>query len=1402
MIDRLIEFSVRRRGWILLCGVIWTIAGVFAVAHTPMDAVPDLSENQVIVFADWPGHGPEEIEEQVTYPLSLQFQGLPGVRVCRGSSDVGTATLYLIFDDDVSFTTARERVQSRLAAGTNELPQGVAPRLAAEGIPTGQIFWYTVEGPGYDLGELRALQDWSIAPQLRSVPGVAEVAGVGGFIREVHVRLDQPRLLEAGLSIDEIARAIAAARTAVGGHVVTKANAEFVVEVAHSAGESDRDRFGMKALEQLIIASPGGRSVRLGDVAEVSLGVAARRGMLEKDGNEVVGGVVHARYGHNPLEVTRAVKARLRDLAAGLPTNVRIHPCYDRTPLITGAISTVSRTLVEAIIIACLAVVLVLRHWRSSLVIALSLPLAVLGAFLGMDLMRRGGLVDVQANIMSIAGIVISIGVLVDSSIVLCENVMHELRRRFGNREVQGNVDLTVIRACQAVGRPVFYSIVIMLVSFLPVFALGGIDGRMYSPLAWTKSLSLVAAAALAVTIVPALAATLIRGRIRDESESVIVRTVIQVYRPILSMLMQRPGPLIWVLAATMLVAAAALGQRWLLLAMLAAGVLAVGLTFRSTRGRTISVMSLIVLALVAESRITPLRMELRLPLNEGMVMDMPITVPRASIAQSADDVKARDMVLCRFPEVLMVVGKAGRADTPFDPAPLDMIETMVELRPRDYWPNRRLSRDQARHQATRVLNELLAANLIRLQGDDAAKEAVIDAAVDEGLYRFDAIHREVSHLRIQAFLRTLSFRLAAQLVGEVAARTVETARGAAALSESEIAAVQQRLPADRVRELVTEFNDALVGDLVTQASRFLAELKPAPADSSSSPPTGVSSSDLESAVFEELKSSSHGHWRKFLPELNADLAKRAPIAWTRIITEELILRGEVTDAALATVMQQIFTARYAPPKPHHAEGEQHEHHTMLGLADLPIIDPHPVFDEIQKRLSASFASSISLGVHDPDSLAGFGGEMDRALQMPGWTNVWTKPIQNRVDMLATGVNAEVGVRVMGRNLDDVVQASEEIANLLRTLPGAADVVADPIRGKGYVRIIPDTDRLARAGASLGEVNAVIETALSGRIVAHEAVGRERVPIRLKLAGDASDDDLTLRRLLVPVHPPIRSESPSLQRAVALDSLAEVRITEGPATIKSENGWLRNYVRLNVRDRDVLDFVDDAKRVVAAQANLPPGVFVEWTGQYEHTMQARQRLMILMPIVLASIILILFITYRDWTDAGLMALTVPGALAGGVLCQWLLGYPFSIAVGMGYIACFGMAAATGIVMLVYLREAVARHGGLEHMTLPELQEAVLDGAVHRLRPKLLTEATTILGLAPILWSTGVGAEVIRPMAAPVLGGLLVADEVIDLLLPILFYHVRRRRWLKLHPTPIESVHEPPNAPAELSSVTA
>lgn len=1410
MIPWLIALSIRHRTIVVLIAAISGVAGLYAAVHSPMDAVPDLSENQVIIFTNWPGHGPREIEEQVTYPLSLQIQGLPGVRVVRGSSDVGYSMLYVIFEDNVTFGMARQRVQERLASFQSSLPDNVVPRLAADGIPTGQIYWYTVEGQGYDLAQLRSLQDWTIAPQLRSVQGVAEIASVGGFVAELLIQVDPSLLAEYGLTVADLAAELSRPTSTVGGHVLQKANSEFVVQL-NAQADADRQ---IQIWQERRIPLSSGRSLQLREVAKVAWGPAVRRGLFEKDGSEVVAGIVHLRYGHNPLEVTRHVRARLREISAGLPIGVRIIPCYDRTPLILGAVGTVTRALIEALLIAAVCVLLVLRHVRAWLVIALSLPLSVLGTFLVMRFLRDVGFIDIQTNIMSLAGMVISIGVLIDSSIVMTENVMHHLRMRFGDEPVTGDVTETVAAACQTVGWPVFCSILVMLVSFAPVFALGGIDGRMYQPLAWTKSLALLAAAILAVTLVPALCTFLVRGRIRDESDSSVVRGVIKVYYPMLSWLLDSPGPLIYLLCATLVLAVIPLGSDLLFrgvlfgaLSLILCSAVWCNRTFRGIAGGLL----LIVMALTGQRLMRPISVEMRLPLDEGMVMDMPITIPRASITQSGDDLKARNMMLCRFPEVSMVTGKAGRADTPFDPAPLDMIESMIEFRPRAYWPKRRLLPADARRMMDRYLDDLVSAKMIEAIPADQRHE-ILDAA----LFRFDAVQRESAWQLTEQFQRRMQHELSQFLIRHVDQELCANGQSARPMSLAEIAALLSGLPPQDTKQLVlspsAESVAALWPKLVARAQR--PDRDGDISDASQRPQSatgfelknavvsafGLERSTIEAGAVRAVQQEYRRQWQAHVDTLNRTLHSRGVPTWLQLIADECFARGKISDPRLAEVYAQIAKIRATAPTPHDAKA----HDGSAPMPELPLVDPYPPFDSIRRRLIADFSRSLLLWPHDPASVAAFGGEMDRVLQMPGWTNVWTRPIQNRVDMLATGVNAEVGVRVLGRNLDDVVAASEQLATVLKDVPGAADVVADPVRGKGLIQVVPDSKRAAMMGVSLSDLQSVLEAALSGRVIDQILDGRERKVVRLRIAAQTVEvDEETLRQLPVPSRPDVSQTAtiaaegsdshdgssiatqparPALSpiKTVPLESVADVQVTEGPATIKSENGWLRNYVRLNVRDRSPFDFVDEAKRVVARRVTLPPGIFVEWTGQFEHAEQTRRTLFVLIPTVLLIIFAMLYVTYRDWTDASLMLLSAPAALAGGVLCQWILGYKFSIAVGVGYIACFGMAAATGIVMLVYLREAVELAGGLERISRTQLKQAVLNGAVHRLRPKLLTEATTILGLAPMLWSDGVGADVIRPMAAPVLGGILIADEVIDLLIPVLFYQVRLWRWNKLH----------------------
>jgi Cu(I)/Ag(I) efflux system membrane protein CusA/SilA len=1313
MIDRIIALSIRHRFAVLAAGLALAAWGLYAAIRTPVDAIPDLSENQVIVWADWPGHSPREVERQVTYPLSVGLQGLRGVRVVRASSDVGYAWLAVIFDDSVGFDQARRTLAERLPQAAADLPPGVVPRVAPDALATGQIFWYSVEGGGLDIGRLRAIQDFFVKHQLAAVPGVAEVASVGGAPGEYQIDIDPVKLRAEGVGLHAVIAAVADSNGGAGAGVVHKGNAEYVVRSVGWLGSSaeDADRFDpapvVRDLETLTIPRPDGRLVRLADVARIAYGPGPRRGVLEKDGVEIAGGVVLMSHGENPREVTQRLKRKVREVQAGLPTGVKIIPFYDRTPLIDGAIHTVTGTLVEAIVTASACVLIVLLHVRASLIIAVTLPLATLAAFAGLWLLRAIGLADIQTNVMSLAGIAISIGVLVDSSVVMAENAMHRLREHFGDRPVRGDVRAILLPACRAVGRPIFFSVVIMLLSFLPVFALGGMEGKMFRPLAATKCLALVASAALAITLVPALCTLFLRGRLRGERESPLVRGVVEVYRPALGYLLDRPAPLVWVLSATFVVGLAPVGSRPLFLATLGLGLVAVGLASRTGAGRFAAMAALLLAALVADRTIEPLGREFMAPLDEGMVMDMPITIPRASVTESLDDLKARDMLLCRFPEVAMVVGKAGRAETPTDPAPLDMIETMVEFRRREFWPRRKLLPRDARRQSEAVLDALAARGLVD-PPSAPDRTAVLDEATPAALARFDVLMREYAYQRNREFERSLR---------------------------------------------------------IDPARLALDGPDPAYLDG----------------------------WAAHVRRLDGELLDRGAGTYARLAIEELLARATVRDPALVAYLAELTRLRNEPEPSgrhhHHANAEPGEMVMLRAVEPPPTLPPQPALDAIQAELGRGFARGLLLWRKDRDEIAGFGGELDRAVPMPGWTNVWTMPIQNRVDMLATGVNTAVGVRVLGRTLDDVVAASESIAEVVREIPGAADVVADPIRGKGYLEVRIDRTRAGRLGVTAAALNAAVEGAVGGTVATHAVQGRERHPVRVRYGRDWRRDEEDVRRVLVPARAPDGSA-----RQVPLGEVADVRIVEGPATIKSENGLRRPSVRLNVRGRDAAEFVAEARRIVAARVRLPEGTYTEWTGQFEHEARASRTLRVIVPIVLALIFLVLYATYLDLADAALMLLAVPGAIAGGVFFQWLLGYKFSVTVWVGYIACFGMATSTGIIMLVYLREAVERAGGLEALSLDGLRRAVLDGAVHRLRPKLLTEGTTVLGLAPMLWAAGIGSEVIRPMAAPVLGGILIADEVIDLLLPVLFYRVRRRRWRRLHGAVGSSA--PPDAVAE------
>ncbi len=1334
MIDRVIEWSVRNRFLAVALVLAVALWGAWALEHTPVDAIPDLSENQVIVFADWMGRSPQEVEDQITYPLSTSLQGLAGVKAVRASSEFNYSMIDVIFDDDVDFYFARGRVLERLTTISSSLPAGVVPYMAPDATALGQIFWYTVEGKDTDLGELRAAQDWYVRYQLSSVPGVAQVASVGGMPREWQVDVDPERLSGYGVTLGELYSAVARSNSSVGGRVVQKGNAEYLVRGVGWIKDA-RD------VEDTVVASRDGTPIRVRDVASVQLGSELRRSVLEKNGSEAVGGVVMMRYGENPLEVTKRIHERLRELAPGLPQGVRVVPFYERTRLIESAVDTVKHTLLEEMLVASIVILLVMMHVGASLVVCITLPLAVLGAFIWM---RFTG---VSSNIMSLSGIAISIGVLVDQAIVLTDNAMHALRAKFGDAKVTGDTRELLIAPCKQVGRPIFFATLIMVISFLPVFALTGMEGKMFHPLAWTKTFALISVAILSITLLPAVLPTVLRGRMRDEEESWLVRSVVVIYRPVLAWLMER--------------------HRGVVLSF--AAILGVGCVLAGRLGR-----------------------EFMPPLDEGSILDMPVTVPRASVTQAADDLKARDALLRQFPEVEMVVGKAGRADTPTDPSPLDMVETTVDLRPRDLWPRRHLAYADAKSETRAVLDWLSDHDILERQLQGERAQAVASDATMFALERFDATMRNQALLRSREEAPTVSHALVRRAVDEVVAFLASQKRLDRAPTPAETDAVATKLEPAYGPRLVEAVLAPDVAALVREAAQAFVDAGAARAGADLLVETHGAAASFARALVASFAGEPEDLVGRVRDRVDEERTRRLRDAAGR-------LRWELEDMAAAAFDAAAAEALVRAAKDHGAL----ERESAAG--DLV---------ELRRAREGKFRPFLRA-----KTKAELVQEMDSAIRVPGWANIWTQPIINRIDMLATGVRTMVGVKVFGKDLDEIQKTSDEVADVLRGIQGAVDVFPDQGTGKPYVEVTVDRKKAARYGIDVGDVQDVVEIAVGGKAATQIVQGRERYPLRVRYSRDSRVDEEALRRTLVAARGSMGAESPMPAAAtptgggaagmgadggardappsaaskpsssagftppmqVPLSEVADVRVVEGPAMIKSENGMLRNYVQLNVRDRDIVGFVEEAKRAVEERVKLPPGMRLEWSGQFEHEVRAKRTLSIVVPFVIALIFLILYVTYHDFAHACLMMLAVPGALAGGVIFQWIFGFNFSVAVAVGYIACFGMAAETGIVMLVYLREALARAGGVGNIkSVEELREIVVDGAVRRLRPKLLTEGTMIIGLAPMLWATGTGAEIVRPMAAPVLGGILMADEVIDVFLPVLFYRLEKWRWRRAH----------------------
>jgi copper/silver efflux system protein len=1030
--------------------------------------------------------------------------------------------------------------------------------------------------------------------------------------------------------------------------------------------------------------------------------------------------VVMMRFGENPLEITRRVKEKIAKLQPGLPAGVRIVPFYDRTGLIEAAIGTLKSALLEEIIVTSLVVLLILWHARSAFVICVTLPLSVAISFIFMHYFR------IPSNIMSLSGIAIAIGALIDAGIVMTENAYNRLHEKFGAKKVEGDTRAEVAEACKVVGSPLFSSVLIMILSFAPVFVLGGMEGRMFNPLAYTKTFALVGVAILSVTLLPAMIPTFIRGRLRSQEEVWAVRSVLNIYRPMLEFFIRHPDVIVVITGALLLTGLPIFPRKvpWMFFIVGVPFIVTATVMFMAKR-KWVCAAILFLVALASFRLLRPVGEEFMPPLDELSIMDMPVTTPNVNITQAGDDIKERDALLRGFPEVHQVVGKAGRAETPTDPAPIDMVETVVTLRPHYWWPKRKVNFDE-------VVAES-AATAKALDVDADPNTAAMNAAT-----RFDRFARELSKKRLDEHVHAKG----RELVLEVRAAVLDHLRPRA-LTEAEWEPLIDRM----ARRFGPVFHEWIlpedVARLVHRIEDYLIEKRAIEPDANHfAEPESLldplrSAAGLEKPTFftklkARLEAAQEKSVRARVKHVNWEIEDRAPAAIVGFLIEELTKGKEIKPEDL----QRVRTER-----------------------------------------EAAFKKGLYLWQKQKSDVV---KEMDSDLQVPGWGNIWTQPIINRVDMLATGVRTMIGVKVFGKSLEEIQQVSNEIAAVLREVKGAVDVFPDQVVGENYLEIRIDRARAARYGVNVEDVQNVIEVALGGKEITMTVEGRERYPVRVRYPREWLDEE-RVKNILVPAAGgPAMGEVSTRLRQIPLSMVADISLAPGPSMIKSEDGMLRSYVQLNVRDRDIVGFVEEAQRAVASRVRLPDGSRLEWSGQFEHQVRAQRTLTLVFPLVVLVIFVILFLTYKDFADTLMMFLSVPGAIAGAAIFQAIWGHNFSVAVWVGFIAIFGMAAETGVVMLVYLREAIDKRGGLAAIkSEEEIKAAVMDGAVHRLRPKLLTEGATIISLVPLLWASGVGAEFMGPMAVPILGGTLVADEVIDIFLPVLFYHERVRRWRKL-----------------------
>ncbi len=1267
MVEKLIEFSMRNRLIVLMVFGALGIAGYVAMNRTPIDAIPDVSENQVLVYADWAGRSPQEVEEQITYPLTVGLKGLANVKAVRAQSMFGFSLVYVIFEDGVDFYYARARVLEKLPIIA--LPDGVKAILGPDATGVGQVYWYTVEngwycpnhpkaashaGPGkcpidsvpliastYDLAELRSIQDWTIKYQLSAVSGVSEVASVGGHVRQYQIDIDPNKLTAHNISIGRVFDAVMKSNTNVGATVFEQNGNEYIVR---GVGLIQR----LEDVENIIIDAPKGVPVYVKSLATVQFGPDFRRGALEKDGVEAVGGVILARLGVKFSDVVEGVKAKIVELQPALKPGIRIVPFYDRSKLVGRAIDTLRVALIEQIILIALAHIIFLMHFRSILIVTIPLPLAILVSFLFM------GSFDMTANIMSLAGIAIAIGELTDAGIVVTENAFRRIEKDGVDTKDRKKVWETILDASKLVGRPIFYSMIIIIVAFLPVFALTGQSAKMFHPLAFTKTFAMIGAAIISVTLVPVLCTMLLRGKMHAEEENILLRGIRKIYLPVLKLALRHKRITVAMAFCLFLLSTClAFGAGTVVVAPLrwpveiattmSGGEVAPGFYSRTLRWTN-----------TLNTLFTPgLGREYMPPLDEQDLLFMPVTSPTVSLTGAVEIMKHQNEVLRGFPEVELVVGKSGRAETPTDPAPVSMFETVVNLKPYAEWPKRAIREGLVRDSFERLMSTL----------------------TDEGVLR---PHRHVVWKRRQ------------------------------------------------------EFEERIKGR------------------------------ELEPSVVEESRvagQSLRDAWEK---ELVQPFLKRVTLAVDRY-TRSKVYGKEAYDE-MARGLRPIFDSAAAA--------------AFLEMAQSPSFELYllkPVDEKRVRDLVAGLPFGDPLERYTKERLRDH--VLDPETKLVGASNIWTQPIINRIDMLTTGVRTEVGIKVFGTGRDNAEilekldRLARQVASAAQMVAGAADVFPEPVRGAQFLEVKVNREQAARYGVSIAEANDVIEAALGGRTLTTVIEGRERYSVRVRYARDVRDSVEVIKRVLVPT-----SEGGN----VPLAQIADIKFLAGPAMISSENGNLRATVFLNVRSRDVVGFVNEAREAVRRSVTMPDGCWIEWSGRYENTVKDNRRFMIVFPLTVAIIIVLLYFIYHSWKEALHVALAVPFALTGGFFAMAFLGYNFSTAVWVGFIALFGTAAETGIVMVIYLEEALEKRVAAgTAITVDVLHEAVVEGALLRMRPKLMTVGTTLAGLIPIMWATGAGAEVMKPLAAPVLGGMFSSLLHVLVVTPVIFTAIRERAARKI-----------------------